>query len=164
MRLLGLLAVLSLFLFKPLTATAEGGTCPPGFYPVNSPGVMGCAPMPGGGGGSVVSGPSWSTTWGAIAIDGPSAVAASSFGQSSKRKAKSVAVSNCRAKGGTKACKVLLSFYNQCAALAGGDNNASAAGASTLEEATRNAVRDCSAVTGNCRVVHSVCTYPVRVQ
>jgi hypothetical protein len=152
-----------LLLFFASPVLAEGGTCPPGYYPVNSPGVMGCAPMPGGSAEPVDTGPSWMTTWGAIAADGDKQVVASSFNKGSKRKAESAAIKECRAKGGSKKCKTWVSFYNQCGALAAGDSQAVAFRAGTIEEASRGAVKDCSALTPNCRIVQTVCSYPVRV-
>lgn len=44
--------LLGLILGQSDPALAQSGTCPPGYYPVNGGGVMGCAPMPGGGQGS----------------------------------------------------------------------------------------------------------------
>lgn len=145
------------------SALAEGGTCPPGYHPVNSPGVMGCAPMPGGSDQPIDTGPSWMTTWGAIAADGEKQIVAASFSQGSKRKAESTAIKQCRAKGGSKKCKTWVSFYNQCAALAAGDSQAVAFRAGTIEEASRGAMKDCSALTPSCKIVQTVCSYPVRV-
>lgn len=143
---------------------AEGGTCPPGYYPVNSPGVMGCAPMPGGSGQPPDTGPYWMTTWGAIAADGERNVVASTFGMHSRRKAESSAIKLCRSKGGSKKCKAMISFYNQCAAMAAGDTRAIAYRAETAEMAKREVLKSCSALTPKCEVIQTVCSYPVRVQ
>ena len=157
-------ALCLLTLFCTSTAWAEGGTCPPGYYPVNSPGVMGCAPMPGGGGQPLDTGPYWATTWGAIAADGDSQVVVSSFGQRSKRKAESTAIKECRAKGGSKKCKAWISFYNQCGVMAAGDSQATTFRAGTAEEASREVLKRCSTLTSNCKIIQTVCSYPVRVQ
>ncbi|MBX3711177.1 MAG: DUF4189 domain-containing protein [Lysobacter sp.] len=157
-------AVALAFLLPIQTLRAEGGTCPPGYYPVNSPGVMGCAPMPTNGGSIPDTGPLWATTWGAIAVDGPAQVVGTSHTQKSKRKAHSVALSNCRAKGGAKKnCSVLISFYNQCAAIAGGDSEATTHSAPTPEQAGSLALNSCSLATSNCKVLNVTCTFPVRV-
>lgn len=157
--------VLCLFaLLYANTALAEGGTCPPGYYPVNSPGVMGCAPMPGGTGEPLDTGPSWMTTWGAIAADSDSQIVASSYGQHSKRKAESTAIKECRAKGGSKKCKAWISFYNQCGVMAAGDSQATTYRAGTAEEASREVLKRCSTLTSNCRIIQTACSYPVRVQ
>lgn len=145
------------------TAFAEGGTCPPGYYPVNSPGVMGCAPMPDGTAQSVDTGPSWMTTWGAIATDNTVAVIGSVVGRRSKREAEKSAIERCRANGGTKKCKISLAYYNQCGVMAIGDSFAVTHGAGTAEEASKVALDRCSRETPNCRVVLSECSYPVRM-
>ena len=159
---------IKVFLFLCLmpfhSAFAEGGTCPPGYYPVNSPGVMGCAPMPDGSGQSAVDvGPSWMTTWGAIATDNSVAAIGSVTGQGSKRQAERGATKRCHANGGTKRCKVSLIYYNQCGVMAIGDAFAVTHGAGTVEEASKAAIARCSSETRNCRVVLSECSYPVRV-
>lgn len=156
--------VICLFaLFYANTAWAEGGTCPPGYYPVNTPGVMGCAPMPGGGGEPMATGPSWMTTWGAIATDSSVSAIGSVTRQSSKRQAQKNAIKNCRANGGTKKCKVSLAYYNQCGVMAIGDSFAVTHGAGTVEEASKAAIARCSSETRNCRIILSECSYPVRV-
>lgn len=163
MTLLEWRAAFFLIALAPSVSMAGGGTCPPGYYAVNSPGVMGCAPMPGGG-EPLNTGPSWMTTWGAIAADGERNVVVSTFGQQRKRKAESSAIKECRAKGGSKKCKVMISFYNQCAAMAAGDTRAIAYRAGTAEMAKEEVLRSCSALTPNCEVIQTVCSYPVRVQ
>ncbi len=42
------LGFLMVMLLLPSIALAEGN-CPPGHYPIGGPGVMGCAPISGGG-------------------------------------------------------------------------------------------------------------------
>ena len=144
------------------TVWAEGGTCPPGYYPVNSPGVMGCAPIPGGGDEPADTGPSWVTTWGAIAADGERQIVSSVHSYRSKRKAESAAIKQCRARGGSKNCKALISFYNRCGVMAAGDSQATTYRAGTAEEASREVLKTCSALTANCRVIQTACSYPVR--
>jgi hypothetical protein len=157
-------AFLLLCLMPFHSAFAEGGTCPPGYYPVNSPGVMGCAPMPNSGGGVPDVGPFWVTSWGAIAMDGPARVIGASHSQRSKRKASAMAVSDCRAKDGAKKnCSVLISFYNQCGAIAGGDTEATTHSAGTAEQAGARALQRCSSLTSNCKVMQTTCSYPMRV-
>lgn len=124
MRLLLLLGLLS----SATVAYAEG-RCPPGQYPVgSSQGVLGCAPIPGGGSGAsapaapVPSG-KWEKRWGAIAGDvsanARGAVRATGVSESrkSKAEAQSVALEQCRGAGGQK-CAVMFTYNNQCVALA----------------------------------------------
>lgn len=110
------------------------------------------------------TGPSWMTTWGAIAADGERNVVASTFGQRSRRKAESSAIKECRAKGGGKKCKSWISFYNQCASMAAGDSKAITYRAGTADIAKREVLKGCSALTANCEIIQTVCSYPVRVQ
>jgi hypothetical protein len=60
----------------------------------------------------VDTGPSWMTTWGAIATDNSVSAIGSVTGQSSKRQAQGNAIKSCRENGGTKKCKVSLAYYN----------------------------------------------------
>jgi hypothetical protein len=90
-------------------AMAEGGHCTPiGFYPISSPGVMGCAPIPGYGDSSQPSQSSpqkWQTRWWAIAVDGRKGSPGTAVGMQSKVEAESTAMMECRAKGGDN-CEV----------------------------------------------------------
>lgn len=144
-------------------AKAEGGTCPPGYYPVNSPGVMGCAPIPSSGGSNIPSGPTWKSQWGAIAVDFTKGVYGSISTQSGKRQAQRGAMKKCRANGGGKGCEVSLVYFNQCGVMARGDAYAVTQGAGTIEDASKIAIQRCSEHTQNCRVVLSECSFPVRV-
>ncbi len=146
------------------TARADGGTCPSGYYPVNSPGVTGCAPIPSSGSEIPDVGPFWVTSWGAIAVDGPAHIIGASHSQRSKRKANAMALADCKARGGAKKnCEVLISFHNQCGAIAGGDTEATTFSAGTAEEAGALALQRCSSLTANCKVLQTTCSYPMRV-
>lgn len=111
----------------------------------------------------MATGPSWMTTWGAIATDSSVSAIGSVTRQSSKRQAQKNAIKNCRANGGTKKCKVSLAYYNQCGVMAIGDSFAVTHGAGTVEEASKAAIARCSSETRNCRIILSECSYPVRV-
>lgn len=161
--------VLFLFLLAIANiAYAEGGTCPPGYYPVSSPGVMGCAPIPNYNQNNVSATPTserWATRWGAIAIDDTSADTGlgTVSDMPSKRKAEQVALSKCR-ENGAAACKLKLSYYNQCAAIAWGDTGYNAARAATVEEASEISIRECSANHANCKIYYSECSLPERIR
>ena len=145
-------------------AHAEGGTCPSGYYPVNSPGVMGCAPIPNSGGDAAQRAApraAWVDRWGAIATDGPSAILGSSAGMRNKRQAEKAALAQCRGKGGAK-CEIDLAFFNQCAVLVTGDSRYLTQGAATIEEATRIGVERCNKTDVNCRVYYSDCSLAER--
>ena len=104
-------------------AFAEGG-CPEGYYftgrMIQGQGASypECAPdiqqpqQPQG---------RWETRWGAIAIDDSKSRLGAFKGAKTKRQASKAAIAQCRAEGGGEGCKVKLTFYNQCSALAWGD-------------------------------------------
>lgn len=147
---------------------AEGGTCPQGYYPVNSPGVMGCAPIPDYG--SQDSGdspyeptPRWKTQWVSIAFGVNGLGVAPNM--PSKRKAEKAALDKCREMGGMD-CHINLTTYNQCVAVAGGGHTAPTAGAADLKTAESLVMEDCVKDPANkeCKVYYSACSYPIRVR
>lgn len=154
----------ALILSSANVARAEGGTCPPGFYPQNGPGVLGCAPIPSGESEST-SGPApkWATRWGAIATDG----AKSAFGAASdmprKRAAQKEALARCKAQGGAS-CKVDLVYYNQCAVTIAGDSKYLSQGAESVRIATEVGMKRCDELDAGCRVYYSGCSLPVRIR
>ena len=157
--------MLLILLATARVANAEGGTCPPGYYPVNSLGVIGCAPTPNsenGGGRRAVPKATWADRWGAIATDGPSAALGASVGMPNKRKAEKFALAQCREKGG-KNCEIDMTFYNQCAVLVTGDRVYNTSHAATVEEASRLGIAECEKEDVNCRVYYSDCSLPVRI-
>lgn len=148
-------------------AFAEGGACPPGYYPLNTPGVSGCAPIPGY---SSSTGPSqgsdpqfrWSKTWGAISADGVSGTLGTVVGMATEQQAKYAALTKCRDSGGN-ACKVDLTFHNQCAVMILGSRKYTTASAATIEEATQLGMTTCQSGDIDCRVYYAECSIPVRI-
>lgn len=102
--------------------------------------------------------PVWETRWGAIATGEGSFGTAVSY--PSEQAARSRATLECQAQSNGKPCRVKLAFYNQCAALAGGDTGSIAFGSATEERAKNLAVTNCSKHTSNCRVIYSGCSLP----
>jgi len=149
-------------------AYAEGGSCPDGFYPIASPGVSGCAPIPGYGGGQSNPRmkqpmPRWADSWGALAfseINGAVGVAAR---MSSEQAARESALSDCRAAGGEDKCKLETTYYNQCVALAWGEKFSSTSRAETVELASGLAMKACDKGSRNCKIVYSECSLPRRI-
>lgn len=166
--------LIAVMVLASFTAYAEGG-CPPGQYPIGGQGVVGCAPIPGAGGGTAAPRPTgkWETRWGAIAEDSSSRNLATgtSTSQKSKRAAVSAAIEDCRSAGG-KACKLRMAYHNQCIAMAdptvefsrrqpeGSVSTTMTSAAETEELAKSNAMRDCQrAGTGQeCSIVYSACS------
>lgn len=110
-------------LMAPLSALAEGGSCPPGFYPIGGQGAQGCAPIPGGNSGGADQLPllpptptgEWITTWGAIAASDATAEVGMISGLASAEAAAAEAVRRCGG-GGAIDCKVTVTYSNQCVA------------------------------------------------
>lgn len=98
------------------TASAEGGSCPPGYYPIGGQGVQGCAPIPSGSSGTSgqtevpANSPTghWIKTWGSIAESATSDDAGVFDGERTKGEAEALAVSRC-ATAGAKDCTVTMS-------------------------------------------------------
>lgn len=166
-----------LLLLSSFAAFAEGG-CPPGQYPIGGQGVVGCAPIPGGSGGAApVSKPTgeWETRWGAIAEDysanerGVPAATGASDSRRSKREANEAALAQCNQLGGQK-CKVVMSYHNQCVAIAdpkpvsqGGRGGKSVVyRAQTEDLAKSEAMKRCSPDgRGECSLIYSACSVSV---
>lgn len=103
----------------------------------------------------------WSDRWGSIAMD-ESGAAGTIEDQPSEPAAKLQALTQCKANGG-QSCEIVLSFHNQCAAVAqlpsGG--RVYATGAPTPEKAEEASLSRCGQ--GSCRIVYSRCSMPERV-
>lgn len=110
--------------------------------------------------------PRWSSRWGAIAIDpmaseGGVGVAS---GMKSRASAEALAIKHCHDTGGGKTCRIEVSYDNQCAVIAWGDDVYATANAGTIDEASRMGLEQCAKDTSNCRILYSDCSYPVRLR
>lgn len=103
----------------------------------------------------------WKTQWIAIATGG------GAFGvgkdQPSKKKAESLAIEDCKRKGGS-GCKVYYQTYNQCMALAGGAQTLSVYRAETVEKSEVLVLDKCNSnpSNGRCELYYSGCSYPLK--
>jgi len=155
-------------------ASAEGGSCPPGSYPVGGKGASGCAPIPGGGGqGANNDLPPmpprqtgrWHSRYGAIAQSKSTAVAGSSAGRESAEEALTEALEQCGIEG-ARDCEILLTYSNQCAAwvipkVEGSGSRTGIAAGKTIRQAKKNAEGLCKDPKGGkCEVFHSACSNP----
>ncbi|WP_312318948.1 DUF4189 domain-containing protein [Stenotrophomonas sp.] len=165
--------LLALLVF-PVMSQAEG-RCPPGQFPVGGQGMVGCAPIPGGGTGeapSPVATGKWETRWGAIAEDfsanarGVPLVTGVAESRKSKREAGKIAVQQCE-QGGGQECKVVATYYNQCIAVAdpkprsqGGPGGKSVIyNALTAELAQKKALDECNTSDAmQCSIIYSACS------
>jgi len=150
----------------PIMALAEG-RCPPGMFETGSRDFIGCAPIPGYGGGEAAEEEQspiemvWADRWGAYASEEGASGLGVVNGRASKAAAEKDAVLDCRevAKQPEK-CSVQLSFYNQCAAYAWGGGHGIAASAVNEKTAIREATRLCDEASGvECLIYHSGCSF-----
>lgn len=135
---------------------SEGGTCPPGYYPHNTPGLMGCAPIPGYRSGNEMA---RTPIWGAIAIDPTRAEIGVSENEGTREEAVSNALKICLMYGTTK-CKISIIYYDACGVVAWGDSSYATASSPQLSSARRIAISDCQQRTSNCRVLYEHCGIP----
>lgn len=155
-------ALVALSLFACGDARAEGGTCPPGYYPHNVPGVMGCAPIPGYVENRQPEPPESEGparylppgSWVVVAVDREAERVGVSTMEQTKRAAKKLAKQRC----GTKRCKVELVEYLGCGALARGQAGYSLAHSSILESAEEQALAQCTRGGDTCKLSWSECT------
>ena len=106
--------------------------------------------------------PVWKSTWGAIAADGPNAALGAASGAKSKRAAEQFALKQCRERGG-KQCVLDASYFDQCAVMVTGDKNYIVQTAASIERATDLAMGRCNEKDTGCRVLHTDCSLPIRV-
>ena len=104
----------------------------------------------------------WVDRWGAIAF-GRTSILGVSEGKVSKRDAEDAALEDCTAQGGRN-CKVDLSYYNQCAAVAWGASGSASVGAATVERASENSMKVCRQRTVDCQIFYSACSLAERVK
>ncbi len=152
---------------------AEGGSCPPGSYPVGGKGASGCAPIPGAGQGEDSDLPPmpprqtgrWHSRYGAIAQSKSTALAGASAGRESAEEALAEALEKCSAEG-AKDCEALLTYSNQCAAwvvpkVEGPGYRWGVAAGKTIRQAKKNAEGRCKDPKGGkCEVFYSACSEP----
>lgn len=160
------LLLLAAIALLPIMALAEG-RCPPGMFETGSRDFIGCAPIPGYGGGEAAEEEQspiemvWADRWGAYASEKGASGLGVVNGRASKAAAEKDAVLDCRevAKQPEK-CSVQLSFYNQCAAYAWGGGHGIAASAVNEKIAIREATRLCDEASGvECLIYHSGCSF-----
>lgn len=154
-----------------ILSTAGGqafAQCAPGIPGAGNPG---CIPpnQPNspyyqtGNGAPIKAPPTWADRWGAVALDTDMGKAGTILDQSNKADAESTALSNCRNDGGQN-CRVLISYYNQCAAVAqkssGGEVFASSA--YPQEQAQKRAMSSCK--DSSCHIIYSECSLPEEIK
>jgi len=105
----------------------------------------------------------WVDSWGAIVVDTVDVSKGVTTEQNTKEDAVRVAMDQC-SQGGARHCKVVLTYYNQCAAVAWGDTYFGAAGNPTEDGAKADAIARCTRTGEQCQVVYSACSMQRRLQ
>jgi hypothetical protein len=106
----------------------------------------------------------WQDHWGAIATYVPSGSLGSVSDMATSSQAEQTALADCRSKGGI-ACKIEISYRNQCVGMIVGHPGYSIALGPTVGEAIKNGMKMCTdAGDSNCHVYYSACSLPVRIQ
>jgi Domain of unknown function (DUF4189) len=108
-------------------------------------------------------GPEWATRWGAIAYDGKAGHFGGKEGLESKRRAEKAAIKECKKNGGS-ACKVITSYYNQCGAMAWGNNFMAASRGPDRDVTIQQAVASCNNNSGNCQAYYAGCSLPAKIR
>ncbi|WP_080274825.1 DUF4189 domain-containing protein [Pseudomonas syringae] len=154
---------------------AEQG-CPPGQYPVGGQGVAGCARIPQEGSQQPAPAPrpsgEWIKTWGAIAMGSLDAITSYGVttGKLTRIDAEEDSLRRC-ASHGEDNCRILISYHNQCVALAEPQINGvpfstgvvSVSRAATIAEASELSANDCKeknkkTPSAQCKVGYTACT------
>lgn len=132
-----------------------GGTCVP--PDVAMPGNQQQAPQP--------PPQKWLDHYGAIAVDGDKWLVGISTDANSYQQAEQLAQLDCASKGGI-ACKIQISYRNQCAAMVIGNDGKlfNTNDGPTVDAATQKGMQMCTPEAHDCRVYYSACSLPARIQ
>ena len=132
-----------------------GGTCVP--PDVAMPSYQQQAPQP--------PPKKWVDHYGAIAVDGDKGLVGISTDASSYQQAEQLAQMDCISKGGA-ACKIQISYRNQCVAMIIGNNGKlfNTNDDPTVDTAAQNGMQMCMPEAHDCHVYYSACSLPVRIQ
>lgn len=106
--------------------------------------------------------PKWKDTWGAIVIDSEAGSAGTVTNRDSKKDAIRDAMHDCQSHGAT-GCKVELTYFSQCAAIAWGKGGHGIANGPDTGNVEENAIRSCDESAKECKIVYSACSPARRV-
>lgn len=159
MRIQALLIIGSLC----LSCSVHAQSCPSGI-PQGAPGCIPpdnpASPMyPSYAPDPQISRAMWADRWGAIATDAGNGGVGTAAEAASKREAEGLAMIRCRSKGGSN-CKISLTYYNQCGAMAWGATHMATAHASSIEKASELALDSCAADSADCEIYYADCSLP----
>lgn len=161
------LAVLAVITLASSSIHAEGN-CPSGYYPYNytrdSQGNINgnqCAPIPGYSSQQQPAAPQvlWASRWGAIAVNSSTGSLGAEVGHKDRSTARAAAITRCG-----NGCDIVLTYHDQCAALASGARFFASASGATVIEASSLAMQSCAKKANDCEIVYSECSLPERIQ
>lgn len=134
-----------------------GGNC----VPPDAPGMPGYSQ--GNSAPPAQPAPKWADSWGAIAIDDRSGSAGTVTDRGSKSEAERDAKHDCSSKG-SSSCKIVASYYNQCASVAWGSGSYGVATNASLDGAQEDAMQICGRRGTQCKIVYTGCSVAKRVR
>ncbi|MBD8873462.1 DUF4189 domain-containing protein [Rhodanobacter sp. DHB23] len=131
-----------------------GGVCVP--PDVAMPGYQQQAPQP--------PPQKWVDHWGAIATYEPNGSLGAATNMPSQNSAEQAALADCQSKHGS-ACKIQLSYRNQCAAMVVSGKGYNVTPAATVDLAVAKGMNTCTnSGDPNCHVYYTACSLPTRIQ
>lgn len=159
-----------IFVIGLLQATLAFGQCAPGIPSAGNPGCIppnqSNSPYNQGqpGQGPAVPHSHWEDRWGAVAMDFEETKAGYITGQTSESEARQIALSKCESSGGRN-CKIVISYFNQCAALGQGNESlsVSSATAADADEANKRVLTKCGGKNA-CTIIYNECSPPELIQ
>lgn len=107
--------------------------------------------------------PVWKDLWGAIVVDSHTSEMGTVIDRKSESQAIRDATQDC-AMNGASHCEVVLTYHNQCAAMAWGASNYFVVSNNPTEAGAKDsAVNSCAQKDKACKIVYSACTYARQV-
>ncbi|SFS16800.1 protein of unknown function [Dyella sp. OK004] len=106
----------------------------------------------------------WATRWGSIAYSSKTGSLGTTFNQESKREAELAAMKRCGSSRDITDCKIISTYFNQCAAVAWGGGVEGSGTGPTIAEASKASLRSCQDGGTDCKVIFSECSLPERIQ
>lgn len=159
--------LLLMFLLLPGVVRAEGG-CPAGMIPYSGNDLNSCGPIPPGyyGNSGKIAPPlpaEWVSRWGAIATYAPTGVLGTSNDVSSRDLAESLAMADCKNKGGLD-CKIEVTYDNKCAAVIVGDEGYVVTSRAHESDAVGTGIEVCGGERNHCHALYTACSRPIRIR
>jgi hypothetical protein len=104
----------------------------------------------------------WADRWGAIAFDYTTSEMGTAESKNNQITAEQKAMSDCSSHGAQN-CKIIVSYKNECVALAASNNRIGFTQSPKQKRAETIAVKQCGD-TISCQIIYSACSFPIRIQ